>query len=352
MTGIIIILAGPSWKKEGIKNVFQPVVIVVHPPYEHEHEHEYFHNILTKAVDYASPAPTAIIAYSGSAHVIVPITEDKKTIHHLAGAISQDIMPVKGSFSEAGIIKAIDLLASSGFDHGQIWLLSNGIHKKRKHILNIVKKHGYSLKIINIMQDKGLAAPLTNNLIEQHKNHYLYTECSHYFLIIVLVSFLLMCRKRAFHIWLIAGCITLSGSYPTFVQATQVTPVELANQAWHNKDYENAARLYEKLNSSKGYYNQGNALARSHRFEKAIAAYDKVLKQSSVFEDALYNKNIVIQLLAKQTQLNQSRQQYSSFFSYEGQGLPLTSVENIRKFLKRKLAFEWEKQQKEKRIVP
>ncbi len=47
------------------------------------------------------------------------------------------------------------------------------------------------------------------------------------------------------------------------------------------------------------YYNRGNALAQQWQFDKALAAYKKVLELDPEFEDALHNREIVKQALEK-----------------------------------------------------
>jgi len=56
-----------------------------------------------------------------------------------------------------------------------------------------------------------------------------------------------------------------------------------------------------------GFYNQGNALAKSEQLEKAISAYDQALKINPDNEDAQYNKEVVEKALEQQKQQQQSQ---------------------------------------------
>jgi Ca-activated chloride channel family protein len=56
-----------------------------------------------------------------------------------------------------------------------------------------------------------------------------------------------------------------------------------------------------------GYYNQGNVLAKSGQFEKAISAYEQALKLNPDNEDAQYNKEVVEKALKQQQQQQQDQ---------------------------------------------
>ncbi len=70
---------------------------------------------------------TGLIAYSGEAHVVTPLTDDTKTIISLLPALSPEIMPAKGSNIEMAFEQALKLLRDSGVDRGEILILTDGI---------------------------------------------------------------------------------------------------------------------------------------------------------------------------------------------------------------------------------
>lgn len=70
-------------------------------------------------------------------------------------------------------------------------------------------------------------------------------------------------------------------------------------------DYESAIETLEGLEDSNSFYNKGNALARSGRYQQALEAYEESLKQDSNNEDAKYNKKIVEEELRQQQQNQQ-----------------------------------------------
>lgn len=70
---------------------------------------------------------TALIAYSGEAHIVSPLTDDTETIINLLPALSPATMPLQGSNTEMAVRYGIKLLKDSGRDYGNILLLSDGI---------------------------------------------------------------------------------------------------------------------------------------------------------------------------------------------------------------------------------
>lgn len=66
------------------------------------------------------------------------------------------------------------------------------------------------------------------------------------------------------------------------------------------ENYDAAIAAYSALNTPDGHYNRGNALALSGNYTEAIAAYDVTLATDPEHEDAIFNKEIVEQLLQQQ----------------------------------------------------
>jgi len=86
-----------------------------------------------------------------------------------------------------------------------------------------------------------------------------------------------------------------------------------ASAAYRSENYQQAAAGFAALNHEQGFYNQGNALAKAGQYEAAIAAYDKALSLNSGDKDAVFNRQLVADLLKKQkkspNQNNKSPQQ-------------------------------------------
>ncbi|AOW53407.1 TPA: tetratricopeptide repeat protein [Legionella pneumophila subsp. pneumophila] len=82
-----------------------------------------------------------------------------------------------------------------------------------------------------------------------------------------------------------------------------------ASAAYRAGDYEQAAKLFNELKTEQGYYNQGNALAHLGKYEEAIRAYDKALAFNPNNQDALYNRQLISELLKKDKEKKKSQNQ-------------------------------------------
>ncbi len=69
-------------------------------------------------------------------------------------------------------------------------------------------------------------------------------------------------------------------------------------------EYSRSARSFATQSDSDSLYNLGNALARLGEFESAIDAYDQVLEIDPGAEDAAYNRDLLQELLDRQTDLD------------------------------------------------
>ncbi len=76
--------------------------------------------------------------------------------------------------------------------------------------------------------------------------------------------------------------------------------------------YAEAAPLFAKDESAKGFYNQGNALAKSGQLEPAKKAYENALKKQPDFAVAKKNLDLVTQLLQQQKKEKSKKQQESN----------------------------------------
>ncbi|QDG34246.1 VWA domain-containing protein [Alteromonas mediterranea] len=82
-----------------------------------------------------------------------------------------------------------------------------------------------------------------------------------------------------------------------------------ASSLYKSGEYERALAAFENIPGPESLYNQGNALAKLGKLEKAIEKYELALQEAPDFEDAKANKKIIEDLLEQQAQREEQNQQ-------------------------------------------
>lgn len=72
---------------------------------------------------------TALVAYAGSSHVVMPITTDQEMIRHFIDSLSQKIMPVQGKLPQSVLPIAQQLLSPSNVP-GTLLIIGDGASTK------------------------------------------------------------------------------------------------------------------------------------------------------------------------------------------------------------------------------
>ena len=101
---------------------------------------------------------TALIAYAGDAHAVVPLTDDVATIENLLGALDPGMMPVLGSNPGHALELAAELFSNANMNEGRILMISDGIDR-----ISSVTSHrnrAYPISIIGVGSYEGGAIPL------------------------------------------------------------------------------------------------------------------------------------------------------------------------------------------------
>jgi Ca-activated chloride channel homolog len=70
---------------------------------------------------------TGLVAYAGSAHTVVPLTDDVRTIENLLSALAPEMMPVFGSNLGSAIDLAHTLFENAGVRQGRILVVTDGV---------------------------------------------------------------------------------------------------------------------------------------------------------------------------------------------------------------------------------
>src|SRR5690554_4491393 len=133
----ILALLGPSWEQYTPTNNHErdlpPLVIALEltpemlaedlAPSRLDQAQEKINNLLKER----DAAYTALVVYAGSAHTLVPLSNDLLTSQNLLQALQPDLMPVSGQRADLAVQRAIELLQQGAQGRGQILLISNGV---------------------------------------------------------------------------------------------------------------------------------------------------------------------------------------------------------------------------------
>ncbi|WP_282347341.1 VWA domain-containing protein [Pseudomonas sp. PS01301] len=157
LTGVALL--GPSWQRieQPGRTVVDPLVVVLalNPemlatdvaPNRLEQARRKLLDLLNARRD----AQTALIVYAGSAHVLVPLSDDLGTSRNLLEAIKPSIMPVEGQRADLGVQRALELLDQAEQGQGRILLLTSQLSEaERRGIAQRLDNHSPQLLILGI----------------------------------------------------------------------------------------------------------------------------------------------------------------------------------------------------------
>jgi Ca-activated chloride channel family protein len=110
---------------------------------------------------------TALVAYAGDAHVVSPLTDDRRTIANLLPALDPQIMPIAGSEPGIAVEQAVNLLRDAGLQRGRILLVTDGV---READLNRISWQldgtAYRLSVLGVGTRDGSPIPLAGGYLK------------------------------------------------------------------------------------------------------------------------------------------------------------------------------------------
>lgn len=129
----VLALLGPSWERveQASQKPADPLVVVLEltpemlatdvPPNRLEQARRKLFDLLENRSD----AQTAIVVYSGSAHTLVPLSDDLSTSRNLLDALKPSLMPQVGHRADLAVSKALALLEQGALGDGRILLIGS-----------------------------------------------------------------------------------------------------------------------------------------------------------------------------------------------------------------------------------
>ncbi|WP_060482134.1 tetratricopeptide repeat protein [Pseudomonas sp. NBRC 111119] len=160
----VLALLGPSWQRveESRQRPADPLVILLEltpqmlaedsPPNRLEQARRKVLDLLEHRRD----SQTALVVYAGSAHTLVPLSDDLATTRNLLEAIDPSIMPKAGQRADLAVQKGLALLAQSGLGQGRLLLIGSSLSAaERQGISQALGRQGPSLLMLGIGSRDG-----------------------------------------------------------------------------------------------------------------------------------------------------------------------------------------------------
>ena len=325
---------------------------------------------------------TGLVVFSAHAFTVTPLTTDTRTIAALVSSLSSDIMPSRGSYPEAGIVRAAQLLRQAAASRGEILLVSDsGVSPAAVELARELRGEGMTLHVMAVGTAQGGPIPQAGggflsdgrgqvvvNRVNQgalqrlaeagggrfavltpddrdldrllagtsasagvlaDDGEELRTEIwrdQGVWLVLLLLPLLALSFRRGWVVVCVA-MLTLPGQrveaqtwadlwqrrdqqgQAAFESEDHARASELfEDPAWRaaaqyrDGQFESSAETLAPAQSADGHYNRGNALARAGAFAEAIQAYDQVLEIDPEHEDALFNRDLLMQQPPQQSQ--------------------------------------------------
>ena len=160
----VLALLGPSWQRveQPTQKPADPLVVMLEltpemlatdsSPNRLEQARRKLYDLLQNRSD----AQTAVIVYAGSAHTLVPLSDDLATSRNLLEALKPSIMPQPGHRADLAITKALALLDQGALGQGRLLLITSSLsEQERNGIRQALNGHTPQLLILGIGSREG-----------------------------------------------------------------------------------------------------------------------------------------------------------------------------------------------------
>jgi Ca-activated chloride channel family protein len=159
-------LAGPTWNRlpQGVEQQSDAMVVVLDlslSMYARDLEPSRLVRARHKISDLLArrnEGYTALVVFAGDAHIVAPLTDDKRTINNLLGSLSPSMMPVLGSNPKSAIEQARQLFSNAGSKQGRIMLITDGVDRITD-VTEYSSRH-FPISILGVGTADGAGIPL------------------------------------------------------------------------------------------------------------------------------------------------------------------------------------------------
>ncbi|MGE8336536.1 VWA domain-containing protein [Pseudomonas laurylsulfatiphila] len=144
----VLALLGPGWQRveQTSQKPADPLVVVLELTPEMlatdvmPNRLEQARRKLFDLLQIRSDAQTAIVVYAGSAHTLVPLSDDLSTSRNLLDALKPSLMPEAGHRADLAVLKALALLEQAALGDGRVLLIGSSLTEQERlgirHALN------------------------------------------------------------------------------------------------------------------------------------------------------------------------------------------------------------------------
>ena len=110
---------------------------------------------------------TALVAYSGDAFSVTPLTDDTDTIISLLDVLDPSIMPATGTNTVAALDKSAELLTQAGVLQGQILLVTDGVNlMDTEDRLQTLNQQGITVNVLAVGTAEGAPIPTNRGFLK------------------------------------------------------------------------------------------------------------------------------------------------------------------------------------------
>ena len=166
----IIALSGPVWEKtEQPVHQREDALVIVFDLTKSMYANDVKPNRLVRArrklqdlLALRDEGVTALVVFSGDAHVVAPLTDDTATSISMIPAIDPGIMPATGSQVTPALNRAIDLFTDAGVSSGRILIITDEIRDiaEAQRVARI-HRFSYPISVMSVGSSEG--APIFIN---------------------------------------------------------------------------------------------------------------------------------------------------------------------------------------------
>lgn len=101
-------------------------------------------------------AQTAVIAFAGSAHVLVPLSNDIATTQNLLDALQPALMPEAGHRADLAVQRGLELLEQGANGRGRLLLIGSSLNQQERDAIGmLLGENGQRLLILGIGTEQG-----------------------------------------------------------------------------------------------------------------------------------------------------------------------------------------------------